>query len=168
MNDNQDHTYSNTHTDTDVGYLRVRVTAGDLPAEGANVTVTEYPEGEGGGELLYSLRTDENGLTPPLALFAPPADESLTPGFLQPYSVYNVSVELDGYYPVEGVGVPVFENITAIQPFRLLPILEGEHYERVMIYETPDSVSLRPGNDREDIGNSNGTLTGGVRSGGEA
>lgn len=166
MNDNQDHT--NTDRDNGVGYLRVRVTAGDLPAEGANVTVTEYPEGEGGGELLYSLRTDENGLTPPLELSAPPADESLTPGFLQPYSVYNVSVELDGYYPVEGVGVPVFENITAIQPFRLLPVLEGERYERVMIYETPDSESLRPNGGREDIGNGNGTLTGGVRSGGEA
>lgn len=156
------------------GFLRVRVTeaAGSLPVQGAVVRITEYP-GEpmsDEGELLYSLRTDGNGLTPVVSLTAPPAGESLTPGAAQPYAVYNISVIYDGYYPVEGVGIPIFDRITAVQPIALLPYTEedriaGADNGRVMIYEIPDSESLQPGGvQREDIGNRNGTVTGGVRN----
>lgn len=159
------------------GFLRIRVTeaAGTLPVEGAVVRITEYPgeEDAAEGELLYSLRTDANGLTPIVSLPAPPAGESMAPGSAQPYAVYNISVTYDGYYPVEGVGVPVFDRITAVQPVSLLPFTEedriaGADNGRVMIYETPDSSSLQPGGlTREDIGNQNGTISGGVRDGGE-
>lgn len=158
------------------GFLRIRVTeaAGTLPVEGAVVRITEYPgeDASAEGELLYSLRTDANGLTPIVSLPAPPAGESLTPGAAQPYAVYNISVAYDGYYPVEGVGIPIFDRITAVQPIGLLPFTEddrlaGADNERIMIYETPDTTSLQPGGlMREDIGNQNGTVSGGVRNGG--
>lgn len=156
------------------GFLRVRVTeaAGSLPVEGAVVRITEYPgeDVSDEGALLYSMRTDASGLTPIVSLPAPPSGESLAPGAAQPYAVYNISVTYDGYYPVEGVGIPIFDRITAVQPIALLPYTEedriaGADNGRVMIYETPDTESLQPGGgQREDIGNRNGTVTGGVRN----
>ena len=71
---------------------------------------------------------------------------------------------------MEGVGIPIFDRITAVQPIALLPYTEedriaGADNGRVMIYETPDTESLQPGGgQREDIGNRNGTVTGGVRN----
>jgi len=158
------------------GFLRIRVTeaAGSLPVKGAVVRITEYPgeDASAEGELLYSMRTDADGLTPAVSLPAPPAVDSMAPGAAQPYALYNISVTYDGYYPVEGVGVPVFDRVTAVQPVNLLPFTEedriaGADNGRIMIYETPDSSSLQPGGlMREDIGNQNGTVSGGVRNGG--
>ncbi|MGN1346323.1 MAG: hypothetical protein ACI4V1_06030 [Eubacteriales bacterium] len=155
------------------GFLRVRVTeaSGTLPVEGAVVRISEYPEEDAAaeGELLYSLRTDRDGLTPPVSLPAPPASETLTPGAAQPYAVYNLSVTYDGYYPVEGVGIPIFDRITAVQPINLLPLTEedrvaGADHGRIMIYETPEAMPVQPGGvTREDIGAQNGAITGGVR-----
>ena len=157
---------------TGSGYLRVRVTraGGSLPVEGAEVVITEYrPEGEqdGNGELRYRLTTGNGGLTQTVILPAPAAGDSLRPGAAQPYSLYNVTVRYDGYYPVEGVGVPVFDRVTAVQPVDLMPVESGGapgglRDGRVMIYETPDSQSLQPGGvQREDVGNKNGMLTDG-------
>lgn len=153
-----------------IGYLRIRVTSGELPIEGVSVRIAEYPDNNGAdGELLYSLTTDSDGLTEKVALSAPSSSESQTPGYVQPYAVYNVFADYDGYYPVEGVGVPIFEGIIAVQPIRLVPLTEEERIAgadngRVMIYEFPDSESLKPGGVvREDIGNENGSVTGGVR-----
>ena len=154
------------------GYLKIRVTeaGGALPLKDAMVIISEYTRDENdvdAGEVLYSLRTDEGGLTPTIALPAPPSSESMSPGAYQPYSIYNVFVMLDGYVPVEGVGVPIFSGVTAIQPINMVPVSEkggisGGSEGRVMIYETPDTQSLQPGGlQREDIGNQNGTITGG-------
>lgn len=157
-------------SESGIGYLRVRVTAADLPVSGVAVRIAEYPENGADGEILYSVLTDENGLTPITELAAPPANESITPGYAQPYAVYNIFVDYGGYYPVEGVGVPIFDKVTAIQPVKLVPLTEedriaGGDNGRVMIYEIPDSESLKPGGvTREDIGNNNGSVSGGVRN----
>ncbi len=157
------------------GFLKVRVTTagGTLPVEGAVVTVTEYDRDDTGrGEVLYSQRTDRGGLTQTLSLAAPSSSDSLRPGAAQPYAVYNVTVTYDGYYPVEGVGVPVFDRIVAVQPVNLIPLSEadtiaGAQGDRVMIYETQTGSSLQPGGaDREEIGNENGSITGGMRQNG--
>ena len=95
--------------------------------------------------------------------------DSMRPGSAQPYSLYNIAVTYDGYYPVEGVGVPIFAGITAVQPINLLPLSEeesiaGAQGDRVMIYETPRQQNLTPGGvGYENVGNQNGTINGGVR-----
>jgi len=155
---------------TGMGRLRIRVTeaGGVLPVEGAVVTVSEYVNG-GDGELLYSLRTDNGGLTETMTLPAPPASDSMKPGAARPYALYNIDVSYPGYYPVENVAVPVFDRITAVQPVNLLPLSEKDRLAdaedgRVMIYETPDNQSLQPGGVmREDVGGNNGSISGGVR-----
>ena len=166
------------NNNTSEGYLKISVTeaGGTIPIENALVVISEYTgetEAENAGEVLYSLRTNEGGLTPTVPLPAPPAVESMRPGAAQPYSVYNVTVTYDGYYPIEGVGVPVFSGITAIQPFNMIPLSEagknsGVDFGRYIIFETPDTQSLQPGGlQREDIGNKNGTVSGGIMQGGQ-
>ena len=146
--------------DGGIGYLKIRVTeAGQaLPVEGAKVVVSEYGD-NGGDAVLYTLETNNGGLTRTMALAAPPAGESLQPGAARPYAVYNVSVTYPGYRPVEGIGIPVFDRIVSVQPIDLFP-LGAEEGGTVMIYETPDTENLQPGGlRREDIGKDNGMIT---------
>ena len=172
--ESEDFSEMNARNESGNGFLRVRVTEanGTLPVAGASVRITEYPAEDASAEgmLLYSMRTDRDGLTPLVSLPAPPVEDSLKPGSAQPYALYNISVTYDGYYPVENVGIPIFDRITAVQPVNLLPFTEGDRIAgadngRVMIYETPGTTSLQPGGlTREDIGGQNGTVTGGVRN----
>lgn len=158
---------------TSEGYLKVRVTTtgNTLPLEGANVIISEYSPDSTNDAVLYSLRTDRGGLTDTVALPAPAKSDSMRPGSAQPYSLYNISVTYDGYYPIEGVGVPIFAGIVAVQPVNLLPLSEkesvaGAQGDRVMIYETPRQQNLTPGGvTREDVGNENGSISGNVRQG---
>lgn len=148
-----------TANESGTGYLRVRVTSagGSLPVEGAIVKIYNYNE-EGddeAGDLIYSLRTGSGGLTESVELSAPPVSESFEPGGAVPYSLYNISVTYSGYYPVEGVGVPIFDGIVAVQPVNLMPISEAESIAgaengRIMLYETPIVHSLEDGG-RENI-----------------
>ena len=153
------------------GYLKVRVTraGGTLPVENAVVTITEYKNGAAEDDrILYSLRTDRGGLTETVSLAAPAFGTSTRPGNAQPFALYNVNVAYDGFYPVELVGVPVFGGVVAVQPVDLMPLGEadrvaGAQGDRVMIFEMTQSEALQPGgSDREDIGNENGQITGGV------
>ena len=105
------------------GYLRIwTITAGGtLPVQGVPVQIREE-----NGNILHVLRTGESGLTPTVALPAPPAAESLTPnGTMQPYTPYYVTVELSGYQPVRELVVPIFDGITSLQPITLLPAQSG-------------------------------------------
>ena len=151
------------------GYQRIFVTEanGTIPIPGALVLVTDYAE-EGGGDAIYSLRTNEDGLTPTVALPAPDARESRSPGTERPYALYGVYVDAEGYYPAELVGVPVFAGVVSLQPVNLIPLSEADAMpgapSRYALYETPDVESLQPGGlRREDIGGDNGILSGGVR-----
>ena len=159
------------NNDTEKGYLKIIVTeaGGTIPIKGALVVITEYGDDDGeSGNVLYSLTTDESGYTPTVALDAPVKSESMMPGAYQPYALYNINVVFDRYYPVESVGVPVFAGVTSIQPINLLPLSEmasiaGADNGRIMIYETPGMNALSPdGVVRDEIGNRNGTVSGGV------
>lgn len=129
-----------------VGYIRVRVTnsGGNFPVEGASVTITDYNREN--GEILYALRTDSSGLTRTVAVPALPASESQTPGGITPYTLYNIRVTKDNYYSAESIGVPVFEGIVSLQPFRLQPLSETDLRngggDRI-IYEIIDAPGLQ-------------------------
>lgn len=111
-----------------IGFLVVKAKTanGALPVENAKVNIYEYlPESDStGGSLIYSVLTDQDGKTPKLALDAKRKELSMTPGNLNPFSVYNISVEKDGYYSNRYVNVPIFQGITSIQPVELIPLLE--------------------------------------------
>lgn len=115
-------------TEEGKGYLRIRVWTADgaLPVENAIVTISDYNGEESGGEILYSLRTDNGGLTQVVFLPAPPKSNSQHPGETPPYSLYTVAVSKEGYYTVENVGVMVFDGVVAIQPVNLIPFSESD------------------------------------------
>ena len=111
-----------------IGFLEVVVKTanGALPIDGAKVSVYEYLPNEDGmkGELLYSVLTNEDGHAPRLALGSKSKELSMSPGNENPFSVYNVNVEREGYYANQYINVPVFQGITSIQPVELIPLLE--------------------------------------------
>lgn len=108
------------------GFLRFSVGSalGTIPIEGATVYVYTDPSGESEGRLLYTLTTDEDGLTETVTLPTPPLSESFSPEAPKPYSTYNVFASKQGFYPTEGRTVPLFPGITSIQPINLIPLSE--------------------------------------------
>ena len=146
------------------GYARVFVTEanGAIPVPGAVVTVTDYGAEN---DVLYTLRTDEGGLTETVSLIVPDAGQSLNPGSLSPAGLYGVTVRRAGYYPVEAAAVPIFPGVLAVLPVDLVPLSEADtlgESGQIMLYETPGTEALEPGGvNREDVGNRNGEITGG-------
>ncbi len=102
------------------GYLRIwTTTAGSaLPVTGVAIRIEDEA-----GNLLHVLRTGESGLTPTVALPAPPASDSLKPDTAgKPYAAYYLTVDMPGYQPVRSLAVPIFDGITSLQPVTLLPL----------------------------------------------
>lgn len=109
-----------------VGYLTVRVStaSGAIPLGGAAVNIR-------GGDIddtsvIYSLTTSADGLTPTVALAAPPRENSQSPSIEAPaYAVYNIDVFANGYSPAFFHNVPIFSGINSVQPVILLPLTEN-------------------------------------------
>ena len=154
----------------ETGYVRIAVTEanGTIPVEGAFVTVRDYTK-DGEGDVLWALTTDADGLTGTVPLTVPPAGDSLSPGSDTPGGLFSIRVTAEGYYAVEIVGVQVYAGILSLQEVGLRPVdSPGAEYAagRYILYETPRTESLLPGGvTREDIGNRNGTLSGGANPG---
>lgn len=112
---------------TKSGYLIVRAStaSGAIPVEG--VTVIVQGRDDENSNVFLSLITDRDGLTQKITLPTVSRDESLTPSAnIKPYSLYNIEVYKDGYYPQHYSGVAIFEGITAVQNARIIPLSEFE------------------------------------------
>ncbi len=131
------------------GYLRIwTTTAGNaLPVPGVAIRIEDE-----GGTVLHVLRTGESGLTPVVALPAPPAAESLKPDTVgKPYASYYLTVEMPNYQPVQSLAVPIFDGITSLQPVTLLPITTtGEIPADSPYLLYPRVPYERPDDDRDD------------------
>lgn len=112
---------SNTQVPTGTGSLVVKVSTarGAIPLEGATVSI------RGGdaqnSDIMYSLSTNRDGLTPKVELPAPPRGLSESPGNLAPYATYNIDIFKEGYIDLFFTNVAVFESITSIQPAVMIP-----------------------------------------------
>ena len=87
---------------TGTGYLVVRVTTASeaLPLENAIVTV--YGSLPDFSAVIARLRSGSDGLTPKLALLAPPRSLSESPGSsVPPFASYNITVHRQGYSPIQ-------------------------------------------------------------------
>lgn len=107
------------------GYLIVRVStaSGAIPIENASVIV--QGKDEDNQNVLFSFLTNKDGLTERITLPAPLSELSQEPSpSSKPYSVYNIDVFKEGYYPQHYNGVPIFQNVTAVQNARIVPISE--------------------------------------------
>ncbi len=107
------------------GYLIVKVStaSGAIPIENASVII--QGKDEGNGDILLSLLSNTDGLTPRVTLPAPLSELSEAPSPSEkPYATYNIDIFKDGYYPQHYNGVPIFQNVTAIQYAKIVPISE--------------------------------------------
>lgn len=107
------------------GTLTVHVTTagGAYPVEGAVVRILGRSFGV--NELSYALFTDRDGNTTPLTLPAPDPSLSAAPRpSSSPFSVFDVSVALPGYYRKNVYSVSIFPDIRTILPVNLIPFSE--------------------------------------------
>ncbi len=106
------------------GYITVavRTAGGALPVENAIVTVKDANQ-----NILYVTFTDRSGKTERLAVPAPPKANSSSPGAADPpFYTYNIDTDKQGFVSVRNLSIPVYPDITSIQPVELLPIAEGQ------------------------------------------
>lgn len=92
---------------------------GTMPVAGARVAVTSEDQ----STAPQNAVTNSDGRTPPFLLPAPFPVTSQTPLQPHPYAVYTVSVEADGFRPVEAIGVAVFAGVNATLPVELVPAM---------------------------------------------
>ena len=113
---------------SDTAVLRVAVTTalGAQPLENALVTVSTAPDERGSRQLLYSVRTDSGGMTPPMTFSTPPRKNSLSPDGGVPYALYTVETALDGYVPLTALHIALFSGVPALLPVALTPLPEYE------------------------------------------
>ncbi|MDR1914858.1 MAG: peptidoglycan-binding protein, partial [Clostridiales bacterium] len=106
----------------DTGRLQVGVYRIDpgSPAGQARVRVLQHGRPE---TIIDELYTDESGQTPEITLPTPPLDYSLEEAnFAQPYSEYDIEVELDGYDRLYVDGVQILPTCLALQPVNIHPL----------------------------------------------
>ena len=139
------------------GYLQIRVTSagGAFPIKDAVVTVLSDPLVNGApSSVIRTLRTDTSGLTETVPLPAPSRTLSQSPGCGKPYATYNIAVYKDGYYSVEGLGIPVFDGIVSTQAINLLPndglMPEKVNPPELVIDEDSRYMNLRADAKKED------------------
>lgn len=106
---------------------------GRLPVANAKITVSKLL----GEDYYFSrvLMTDENGKTDIIPLPTVSAELSRVPGNGNPYSTYNATIEAENFSPTTIYEIPIFENITSIQPINLLPITLVPIYDETPIQD---------------------------------
>ncbi|MGN0612916.1 MAG: hypothetical protein ACI4JB_03370 [Porcipelethomonas sp.] len=114
------------------GYLKVSVKTGNggLPLAGSLVTVSEIKDGK--ENIIKIMNTDSSGATEILKLPAPKNYLGNTPQGYEQFSKYNISAYNKGYFRETSVDAPIFDGITSIQNFNLIP----EPFE----YDSGDNV----------------------------
>ena len=104
--------------------VSVVTATGSYPLENAEVMISRLTDK--GDTVIYRYVTDESGQTPLSVLSAPALENSLSSDSKGPdYSLYNVTVRSDGYYPLSSLDVPVFPGIISRQQMILLPYTQS-------------------------------------------
>lgn len=122
------------------GVMRVQVTSGGRSYPIINAIVKVSVPLETGDREIFSGYTDINGVVDNIVLPAPDSSYSLDEQntTVEPYAVYEVTVTHPDFAKSEFFNVPVFANIKAIQPARLVPLTEtGGEPGTVSIPEQP-------------------------------
>ncbi len=106
---------------TSFGGLRVSVgnIADNFPIENATIQISETVGNT--TTLIDEINTSAAGQTAVIELPAPPPEYSQEAGSPRPYSEYNLTVQADGFEPVQIVGTEVLPDVVALQQVQMLP-----------------------------------------------
>ena len=85
------------------------------------------------GRLIRSFTTDEAGQVPTVRLESPPLEFSMEPGEGQPYSNYNITVEAEGYEPLNLIDTEILPGELALQPLPLSAPVPNENTEELVV-----------------------------------
>lgn len=118
----------------DRGRLRVNVTStlGLQPIQNATVQISYTAEA---ASPIERISTNSSGQTETVSLAAPPMEYSQQPDQPQPFSEYTVTVQAEGYRPVEVSAIDVFPDVTAVQNIQMEPleVSEGGGEENIVV-----------------------------------
>lgn len=120
------------------GSMRVQVTSGGRSFPIINAIVKVRIPLDTGDREIFSGYTDINGVVDNIVLPAPDSSISLDENnsTVPPFAVYEITVTHPDFAKSELFNVPVFANIKAIQPARMVPLTEtGEEPGTVTIPE---------------------------------
>ncbi len=116
----------------DTGKLKISVqsTAGIKPVEGAKITLrsTGNPT-----KILETSITDNSGRTEFPELTTPPLEYSMQPEMSQPYSLYTIEVESEGYGNVTINGIEVMPDETSLQTVQMRPVESGGSEQNIVM-----------------------------------
>lgn len=122
-NENSPHYANEAELGDSIGYIQANVRTGDesSPVEGASVTITAIINGQ--RLIIASGVTDRNGTTPKFSVPVPDLEHSQFPDSqIRPYSLFDVTVNAEGYFTARSVDVPAFSGITSVQNFNMIPV----------------------------------------------
>ena len=114
------------------GTLRIHTNTagGALPVSGAVIRIMGAEEEN--RSVSYSVITDHDGLTPRITLPAPETEYSLTPNPNErPFSIYDVEITANGYYPKRILGLNIFSGVDSVQIVNMIPgNIDNNNYPR--------------------------------------
>ncbi len=135
------------------GYLSIEARAADqgIPVEGAKVYMIPAGQQSKVSDTFYSniLLTDSSGNTSFVRFETP--DTSLTDNInntLPPYSLVDVYVTADGFFPTRVTGVQIYGDTQSVLPIALIPV-SGSYTGTdggTIVYEIPASQLLSSDN----------------------
>ena len=130
---------SNANLLNRIGRLKIQCFRGSdyVPIDGAKINV----KGTEGSESLgiYDLVTDSAGLTQVIDLGAPPLEYSLDIyNHKMPYSLYDITVEKNGFKPIVIKGCQILPTQTAFQICNLKPSLGSGDMKQEVINVPPN------------------------------
>lgn len=125
------------------GRLTVMVTAISklYPVENAKVTVFtgDYKT----PDIIDTDLTDQSGKTKTFSLPAPSRGLSMEPDSgAQPYTLYNVLVEADGYADNLHINLPIFRGVTSLQRSNLTPLASFGGNKGPIVFNELSSFNL--------------------------
>lgn len=120
------------------GYLKVTVRTGSgaIPIAGNSVIVSETIDGK--ENLVKVLVTNDSGETDILRLPTYRNPTGNTPEDYKAASLYNISVSSKGYFSEVSSGVSIFDGITSVQNFLLVPKPFNLSTDVPIVYENPE------------------------------
>ena len=125
------------------GRLTVMVTAVSslYPVENAKVTV--FTGDYSTPNIIGTALTDQSGKTKTFSLPAPSRGLSMEPGTgAQPYTLYNVLIEADGYADNLHINLPIFRGVTSLQRSNLTPLASFGGNKGPIVFNELSSFNL--------------------------